>query len=202
MRGQPNAATPVFYVFCVLTLRCQECKSPYVRRKHVISEEELFPFWSPRPSKSITGNRMLKREAVLTLRLLVPHAGLCLIPDRGGKCRCSSLGNRPGTVICVSTSLGTLSACAHSSSPVAAVQAFTDVPPRKGSCSSQPPGFHLPGGLAPPICDGAADSSSLPQPILPQGLSCSNQRKRDYSTPFSAFPLVSWLYSYTLDFFP
>lgn len=124
--------TPVFCVLCVFTLRCQECKSPYVRKKqHVISEEELFPFWSPRPSKSITGNRMLQREAVLTLRLLVPHDGLCLLPDGGGKCCCSSLGNHPGTVICMSTSLGTLFACAHSSSPAAAVQAFTDVPPRK-----------------------------------------------------------------------
>lgn len=103
--------TPVVCILCVLILRCQECKRLYARKNHVIIKEELFPFWSPRPSKSITGNRMLQQEAVLTLRLLDSHDGLCLSPDRGGKCRCSSLGNHPGTVICMSTSLGTLCLC-------------------------------------------------------------------------------------------
>lgn len=77
--------TPVFCIIFVLTLRCQECKSPYVRKKqHVIGEKELFLFWSPQPSKSITGNRMLQQEAALTLQLLVPHDGLCLLPDGEG----------------------------------------------------------------------------------------------------------------------
>lgn len=44
---------------------------------------------------SVTRNRMLKQEATLTLGLLVAHDGLCLIPDGGGKCRCSSLGSHP-----------------------------------------------------------------------------------------------------------
>lgn len=63
--------TPVICILCVLILRCRECKSPYVRKNHIIIREELFPFLSPRPSKSITGNRMLQQEAVVTLRLLV-----------------------------------------------------------------------------------------------------------------------------------
>lgn len=106
-----------------------------------------------------------------------------------------------GTVICVSTSLGTIAACAHSSSPAAAAQDFTDVPPWEGSCGSQPPSFHLPGGLAPPGCDGAAHSCFLPQPLFSQGLSSGSQRKWNYSMPFPRFPLVSWLCSCTLPFF-
>lgn len=77
---------------CLLCTLCMDSEmpkalSPYVRKKqHIISKAELFPFWLPWPSKSITGNRMLQQEAVLTLRLLVPLDGLCLFSDRGGKC--------------------------------------------------------------------------------------------------------------------
>lgn len=142
----------------------KSAESPHVRTKqHTVAEEKLFTFWSAWPSTSITRNRMLKQEAVLTLGLLVTHNSLCLIPDGGGKCCCSSLGSRPvGELSALSASLGTLAACVSSSSPPAAAQDFADVPPREGSCSSQPPGFHLPGGLAPPGYDGAADSCSFP----------------------------------------
>lgn len=99
---------------------------------------------------------MLKQEAALTLGLLVAHDGLCLIHDGGGSAAAAAWEAISGTVISVSASLGTLPVCARSSSPAAAAQDFADVPPRVGSCSSQPPGFHLPGGLAPPGCDGAA----------------------------------------------
>lgn len=172
---------------------CQRYKSPYVRRKeHLMSEEKLFPFWSAWPSKGVTRNRMLKQEATLSLGLLVTHDGLCLISVGGGLCRCSSPGSHPVGQLSVHASLGTLIACAHSSSPPAAARDFADVPPRAGSCSSQTPCFHLPGGPAPPGRDGAADSSSPPRPFLFQGLS-SSQRKRGYSVPF---PRIYWPHSY------
>lgn len=40
-------------------------------------------------------HRMLKQEATLTLGLLVALNGLCLVPDGGGTCCCSSLGSHP-----------------------------------------------------------------------------------------------------------
>lgn len=46
---------------------------------------------------------MLKQETALTLGLLVTHDGLCLIPDGGGNCRCSSLGSHPVGQLSVST---------------------------------------------------------------------------------------------------
>lgn len=135
---------------------------------------------------------MLKQEATLSLGLLVTHDGLCLISAGGGLCRCSSPGSHPVGQLSVRASLGTLIACAHSSSLPAAARDFADVPPRAGSCSSQTPCFHLPGGPAPPGRDGAADSSSPPRPFLFQGLS-SSQRKRGYSVPF---PHIYWPHSY------
>lgn len=81
---------------------------------YVINEEELFSFWSARPSEITTSSRMLKQEAVLTLRLRVAHDGLCLIPAGGGKCRCSSLGSRPA---------GQLSLWAHPWEPLLPVPA-------------------------------------------------------------------------------